>query len=227
MTVDVDHFHPAIASRKNPHGDFVFLSNFEWGERKQPELLLKVFNQTFRRTDPVVLLCKVMNRNGAISVRREVEALDLSPAGGRIAFIYNREFAYHELGQLYRSADCYVSAGRGEGWDMPLMEAMACGLPTIATDWGAHTEFVHEGIAYPLPVRGTIPAKALCPYYDGWSWADPDPEALERLLVEVFTRQAESRARGAAAAAEMLGKWTWRHAARRVIARLEAIEAAR
>ena len=43
---------------------------------------------------------------------------------------------------------------------MPLMEAMACGLPSIATDWGAHTEFVHEGIAYPLRLRGVVPADA-------------------------------------------------------------------
>ena len=61
---------------------------------------------------------------------------------------------------------------------MPLMEAMACGLPSIATDWGAHTEFVHEGIAYPLRIRTTIPAVAKCPYYEGFRWADPDPEHL-------------------------------------------------
>ena len=61
--------------------------------------------------------------------RAQIEALGLSAGGGRIAFLHNREFPYHQLGALYRSADCYVSAGRGEGWDMPLMEAMACGLP--------------------------------------------------------------------------------------------------
>ena len=225
LAVDTDHFHPAIRPHRNPSGDFVFLSNFEWGERKAPELMLKIFNQTFRRSEPVVLVCKVINRNGAVSVPRDVAALGLSPSGGRIAFLSNRDFPYHELGSLYRSADAYVSAGRGEGWDMPLMEAMACGLPTIATDWGAHTEFVHAGVSYPLRVRGTIPAQALCPYYDGFSWADPDPEHLSHLMRHVFEHREEASALGRRAAAEVQAKWTWDRAARRIVARLDGIGA--
>jgi len=225
LAVDTDHFHPGIRAHPNPTGDFVFLSNFEWGERKAPELLLKVFNQTFRRSEPVVLVCKVINRNGAVSVPREVAALGLSASGGRIAFLSNRDYPYHELGSLYRSADAYVSAGRGEGWDMPLMEAMACGLPTIATDWGAHTEFVHAGISYPLRARGTVPAQALCPYYDGFSWADPDPEHLSALFRHVYENRAEVSEVGRRAAAEVQAKWTWADAARRIVARLDGIGA--
>ena len=223
LGVDTDHFHPTIKGHPNPHGDFVFLTSFEWGERKAPELILKVFNQTFRRSDPVLLLCKVMQNNGAVSVRRQIESVGLKESGGRIAFVFNHEFPYHELGSLYRSADCYVSAGRGEGWDLPLMEAMACGLPTIATDWGAHTEFVHGGISYPLRVRGTIPARALCPYYDGWSWADPDPEHLAELLRHVFENREQAAEIGRRAAAEIAAKWTWADTARRIAERLESI----
>jgi len=103
------------------------------------------------------------------------------------------------------------------------MEAMACGLPTIATDWGAHTEFVHGGISYPLRVRGTIPARALCPYYDGWSWADPDPEHLAELLRHVFENREQAAEIGRRAAAEIAAKWTWADTARRIAERLESI----
>ncbi|MBI5446992.1 MAG: glycosyltransferase, partial [Deltaproteobacteria bacterium] len=223
LGVDVDHFNPGIKAVPNPRGDFVFLSSFEWGERKSPELLLSVFNGTFRARDPVLLLCKVMNRDSAVRVRELVSRLRLSPAGGRIAFIHNRELPYHQLGVLYRSADCYVSAGRGEGWDMPLMEAMACGLSSIATDWGAHTEFVNEGISYPLRVMGTVRAVAKCPYYTGFSWADPDGDHLSHLLRYVFENREEAAAKGRAAAAEIQGRWTWQHAARRIVERIEAV----
>jgi GT2 family glycosyltransferase len=225
LAVDPDHFHPGIRGHRCPWGDFVFLTNFEWGERKQPELLLKVFNEAFRAAEPVVLLCKVINRDGAISVRQRVQSLGLSPSGGRVAFLFNKELPYAEMGALYRSADCFVSAGRGEGWDMPLMEAMACGLPSIATDWGAHTEFVSERVSYPLRVRGTIPARAKCPYYDGFSWADPDPDHLAILLRHVFENREEAAEKGRRAAAGMQASWTWKDAAARVKRRLVEIGA--
>jgi GT2 family glycosyltransferase len=224
LGVDPNYFHPGIEGHPNPMGEFLFLSNFEWGERKEPWLLLKTFNDEFSAGEPVRLLCKIINRDAGIHVLEEIARLDLKETGGKISFIFNREFPAYQLGSFYRSADCYVSAGRGEGWDMPLIEAMACGLPTIATDWGAHTEFVHEGIAYPLRVRGTIPAVAKCPYYDGYAWADPDPEHLRFLLRHVYENRDEARARGAAAAREMVAKWTWTHTARKILARLEALK---
>lgn len=62
---------------------------------------------------------------------------------------------------------------RSEGWGMPVIEAMAGGLPVIATDWSAHCDFMNEANAYPLPVDALIPAQAKCPYYAGFRWADP------------------------------------------------------
>ena len=223
LGVDPDYFHPGIQGHPNPSGEFVFLSNFEWGERKEPWLLLKAFNDVFRAAEPVRLLCKIINKDPSVRVVDEIRRLELKESGGKISFIFNREFPYYQLGSFYRSADCYVSAGRGEGWDMPLIEAMACGLPTIATDWGAHTEFAHAGNGYPLRARGTIPAVAKCPYYEGFSWADPDPEHLRFLLRHVYENREEAKARGATAAREVVEKWTWAHAAAKVIARLDAL----
>jgi GT2 family glycosyltransferase len=224
LAVDPNYFHPRIRSVPNPVGEFVFLSNFEWGERKAPWLLLRAFSEEFSASEPVRLVCKIINRDPAISLRDEIRKLDLPESGGRISYILNLEFPYYQLGSLYRSGDCFISAGRGEGWDMPLMEAMACGLPAIATDWGAHTEFVHEGVAYPLRVRGTIPAVAKCPYYEGFRWADPDVEHLRFLMRHVYENPDEARARGAAAAAEVAGRWTWESTAQKIIERLEELE---
>lgn len=223
LGVDTEHFHPAIVGHPNPSGEFVFLSSFEWGERKDPSLLLKTFNDEFTSREPVRLLCKIINRDPTVRVKKQVERLELADRGGRISFIFNREFPYHQLGAFYRSADCYVSAGRGEGWDMPLMEAMACGVPSIATDWGAHTEFVHEGIAYPLRIRGTVAAVARSAYYSGFRWAEPDLEHLRFLLRHVYENRDEAVARGRAAAREIAAKWTWDHTASNIIARLEAL----
>ncbi len=44
-----------------------------------------------------------------------------------------------------------VSATRGEGFGLPLLEAAACDLPVIATGWSAHTEFLRLGRFVDLP----------------------------------------------------------------------------
>ena len=226
LGVDVEHFHPEIRAHRNPHGDFVFLANFEWGERKAPEVLLRVFNRTFRRGEPVVLVCKTINRDPWVNVRSRIAALRLRESGGRILFLHNRVLPHHELGSLYRSADCFLSVSRGEGWDMPLMEAMACGLPAIATDWGAHRDFTSEELCYLLRIRGVVSAgDARCPYYDGFSWADPDPDHLAFLLRHIVENRAEAARKGLRAATEMVRRWTWAHAAERMRERLEAIVA--
>lgn len=216
LGIDPDHFNPAIRAIPNPKGDFVFLSIFEWGERKYPELLLKVFNQAFRSSDPVVLVCKTINRNPSVRVREQIAALDLRPFGGRIIFMHNRDFPHYQLATLYRSADCFISAGRGEGWDLPLTEAMACGVPAIATDWGGHTAFIDPEVAYPLRVRGTIPAVSLCPYYDGFEWAEPDAEHLAELLRHVVEHRDEARVVGMRGAALVHDRFTWAHTARTI-----------
>ena len=222
LGVDAHYFHPAIVAHPNPAGEFVFLSVFEWGERKEPWLLLKTFNDVFTASEPVRLVCKIMNRDPSIKLKEEIRQLELRASGGKISYLFNLEFPHQQLGSLYRSADCFVAASRGEGWDMPLMEAMACGVPAIATDWGAHTEFVHEGIGYPLRIQGTVPAVAKCPYYAGFSWADPDSEHLRHLLRHVYENRDQARSRGLAAAREIAQRWTWPQAARRIVARLDA-----
>jgi GT2 family glycosyltransferase len=225
LGVDVNYFHPATKAYPNPMGEFVFLSLFEWGERKEPWLLLKAFNEVFSAREPVRLLCKIMNRDPNVRIKEEIRRLRLKPSGGKISYLFNLEFPHYQLGSLYGSADCYVAVSRGEGWNMPLIEAMACGLPAIATDWGAHTDFLHAGIAYPLRSRRTVPAVAKCPYYTGYSWADPDSDHLRHLLREVYENRDEARRRGQAAAAEVASRWTWQSTARKILARLEAIGA--
>jgi GT2 family glycosyltransferase len=225
LGVDTRYFHPGVTTFPSPAGEFVFLALFEWGERKEPALLLRAFNDEFSAHEPVRLMCKVINRDPGLRIKEEIRRLRLKSSGGRISYMFNLEFPHYQLGSLYRSMDAFVSVSRGEGWNMPLMEAMACGLPAIATDWGAHQEFLHAGVGYPLRVRKLVPAVAKCPYYTGFRWADPDPEHLRALLRHVYENRDEARQRGQAAADEMAARWSWQAAAEKVVERLAAIGA--
>jgi GT2 family glycosyltransferase len=222
LGVDVDYYNPEITGFR-PSDRFTFLSVFEWGERKAPEVLLRAFAEEFKESDDVLLVLSVFNRDPQVDVEREIERLDLPRSGGApVVVLVNPRFASYQMGALYRSADCFVLPSRGEGWGMTALEAMASGLPTIATNWGGMADFLHDGIGYPLDWR-FVPAEARCPYYDGFDWAEPDPDHLRSLLRHVYEHPEEARAKGLAAAGEVAATLTWDHAAARVRDRLLAL----
>jgi glycosyltransferase involved in cell wall biosynthesis len=138
----------------------------------------------------------------------------------------NAEFVDYQMGALYRSADCFVLPTRGEGWGMPVLEAMACGLPVISTAWSGPADFLTAETGYPLDVKSLVAAEAKCPYYEGFRWADPDIEHLRFLMRHVVDRPEEARGRGEAAAAFVAGNLTWELAARRAKDRLRQMAGA-
>jgi glycosyltransferase involved in cell wall biosynthesis len=223
---DLQRFRPEPDARRASRR-FTFLSVFEWGERKAPEILLRAYAAAFagRDKDEVLLLLRANNHDGHVDVAAQIEALGLPNDGPPVAMLYNNQIRSSQLGTIYRGADAFVLPSRGEGWGMPILEAMACGLPAIATAWSGPSEFLNEAVGYPIAVRGLVPADAKCPYYEGFRWADPDPDDLVAKLRHVFTHREEARAKGAAAAAEAAAKWTWAHTAARIEERLRALGA--
>jgi len=219
--VDINYFNPEIKGEPIPEV-FTFLSIFEWGERKSPETLLRAFNRAFRASDPVVLICKYSNRDPGVNPSAIVSGLGLDPEGGRIIYSENETTPYYQVAQLYRSANCFVLPTRGEGWGMPILEAMACGVPVIASYWSAQQAFLDEDNSYPLQVSLT-PAEAKCPYYLGFEWALPDEQHLVKLLRQVYLNQDEAAAKGRQAASDVAQYWSLDKSTERMAERVATI----
>jgi 1,2-diacylglycerol 3-alpha-glucosyltransferase len=65
-------------------------------------------------------------------------------AGGSVIFAH--DVPEDELPYYYAACDVYATATLWEGFNIPLVEAQACGKPVVAFDIGPHPEVVENGV---------------------------------------------------------------------------------
>ena len=63
----------------------------------------------------------------------------------------DRDLTDGELAGLFGLADCYVHPSRGEGFGLPVAEAMLAGVPVISVAWSGLADFVSEETAVSIP----------------------------------------------------------------------------
>ncbi len=126
--------------------------------RKGFDLLLQSFCETFCAKDDVALVVKVGDLGGAyrfFSMTDELRAAMSIPGGPTIELV-TEDLSEHEMAELYRSCDAFVLPYRGEGFGMPILEAMACGLPVVVPDYGPAPEFTIADSRVDFASRGDV-----------------------------------------------------------------------
>jgi hypothetical protein len=139
--------------------------------------------------------------------------------------LLDEELRTDELAALYRSCDVLVHPYRGEGFAMPVLEAMACGLPVITTEGGPTDEFCPPEAGWRIRSgRTRFPDERIETLETaGRPWVlEPDADHLKQLLRVAEADAAERLRRGTAAraAAERL---SWDAVAARYAARITAL----
>lgn len=234
--VNTDVFHARRADEKaeehallssfNLHpSSFKFLFVGGTIARKGIDVLLDAYDRAFTALDPVVLIIKDFGADSFYANQGAgalIRALQSKPGGAKIVYL-NQDMTEAEIAGLYAACDCLVHPYRGEGYGLPIAEAMACGKPTIVTDFGAALDFANASNAYLIPATTQrLPEKKIgdMATVDYPFWADPNREALSELLRHVVSRPDEARAKGARAAQDIAAKHTWHHAAQVACERL-------
>ena len=100
------------------------------------------------------------------------------------------------MASLYHSADVGIQVSRGEGWDLPLVEMLACGIPTIATNCMGHSEYLENDLIPKIQSELIIQNKEEELAVDNiWfkgesgTWEVLDKEKFESLLELTYNNQ--------------------------------------
>lgn len=220
--VDPAIFNPEITptSALQAFSGFKFLNVGRFETRKGTRLLLETFDRAFGPNDEVRLILACDNHHDPdFNIGRILRSLNLRHPE-RIAFIPPVR-SHARFAELYRACDAFVTPFRAEGWGLPVCEAMACGLPVIATDYSGPTEFIDESVyRIGCEVVEITDELYLSAATSGGRWAEPDPDHLCELLREVYRNREDAARRGMAGSRHILGKFTWDDAANAALARL-------
>lgn len=235
--IDTKRFRPGIKPLRIPGArGAVFLSIFEWSRRKGWDVLLRAWAEAFGPDDGVSLVLRTYPLNAADSpdAAAEIEnrisrflqeALGKSREQVAPIVVLGEQISEARLPRLFAAAHAYVAPSRGEGWGRPHMQAMACGLPVIATRWSGNLEFMTDENSCLIDIEGleTIDGRAEIPLYRGQRWAEPSASHLAALLRRIREHPSEAKAIGERARRDMVERWGWGKAATIAAERLRAI----
>jgi glycosyltransferase involved in cell wall biosynthesis len=228
--VDLERFVPGSPARAfdGPAASctFLFVGGTIW--RKGIDVLLEAWAQAFGPDDDVRLVVKDVGLDGVYSGQTAGARVQSLAARADVAPILymTDDVPPAQLPALFCAADVVVLPYRGEGFCLPALEAMACGVPVIHTAAGPTGEFCPADAGWPLPSRRfEFGARtAMGPTSGPASVLEVDPQELATALRDAAAAPAERALRGAAArrAAERM---SWDHAAAIAEARLAELGA--
>mgnify|MGYP003466442584 FL=1 len=120
--------------------------------RKGVDVLLKAYGQAFTAEQPVVLIIKTFP-NLHHNIQQEVADWAANLPSAPAVELIVQDLPDSALRALYDLADVLVAPSRGEGFGLPLAEAMLHRLPVIATGQGGQTDFCTEDTAWLIDYR--------------------------------------------------------------------------
>jgi glycosyltransferase involved in cell wall biosynthesis len=235
LGVDIDLYKP---KEREEREDFIFLSVFGWSLRKGYDILLRAFIRKFKDEDNVKLIIFSRLWGSESFHKKEVitntikkiclsEKIEFNPE--KIVFIGNG-IEEKEMPNLYNHADCFVLPTRGDAWCLPAIEAGACEIPVISTNYGGQTEFLNEENSFLIKTEGfencsCLGLENISSYYSkDTKIVKLGEESIKDLMEKmdfVYKNYNIAKSKSYILRKQIEEKFTWDHSAKKIISALQ------
>lgn len=161
---------------------FRFMIFGKWESRKATQKLVECFRNAFPGyDDSVELLLAADNPFDPEPIEAKLQRLNLEDDRIRVCHFLPRE----EYIKTLQAGHVFLSCSLSEGWNLPLIEAMASGIPSIYSNCSGQREFT-RGHGLPIIIKKEIEPFDVfgvkdCP----GKWFEPDWDMLVDTMKEV------------------------------------------
>ena len=180
-------FFPEKTSHELTKNGFTFFIAGRWDYRKSTKELIECFLDVFKNIDDVSLIVSIDNPFSGDGLKTTEERLKFyGLENDKIKIIHFPSRT--DYIKILKSCNVFLSCARSEGWNLPLIEAMASGVPSIYSNCSGQLEFA-EGKGIPIDILGEKPVKDsnYNHFNDGvGNYYEPDFEDLKYKMMDVY-----------------------------------------
>ncbi len=212
--VDVKRFSPPPEKTTRSHLRFVCVG--KWEERKGVKLLIDAYCDAFTARDDVELIMHCDNPYvPGFSARQAINDHTRNRKHQPPPITTSNHLCNDGYVSLLQNSDVFVLPTRAEAWGLPILEALACGVPAIVTNYSGHLAFANAQNSWLIDVESMCKVTDPMNFsteFDWGHWATPSHDHLVSLLREAYHNHAEREAKSKAAHLSA-SSWTWHNAA--------------
>ena len=195
---------------------FRFLIFGRWDDRKSIRELIEAFKNVFGESEKVELVISADNPqsvDGMKSTEERLKFYNINFNNIKILHFPNKE----DYAKYLKRGHVFLSCARSEGWNLPLIEAMACGIPSLYSNCSGQLEFA-QGKGIPVDVKGTATSLYVNCYSKNQlpgNWYDPDFKDLESKILEVYNNYNFYKDAALKDSVLIRNEFTWDNAAKK------------
>ena len=171
--------------------------------RKNPIAVVEAFRRAFPRPGEASLVVKSINGDQHPAEHARLEA---AAEGRRDVVVIDGYVSASEVHAMTAAASAFVSLHRAEGFGLTMAQAMARGVPVIATGYSGNLDFTTPFNSHLVDHEIVRIGDGAAPYPADGVWAEPDVDHAAHLMRRVVERPEEAARLGARGREESLAQ---------------------